>query len=481
MEAKQHLEIEQRNFYFFSYWCDLISRSDSRMMQLSKFAILLITIISLVACGGNDPLEPELEITGIEDPCILYPGQVVPLGFTGRNTPADATVQWWASAGIVVTPLNRLTNYHAPDSTATVIIELTLVVAGKVLNNTQVSCEIQGDSPTRVSPDSGSHCPSLPGSLIDLEPINPHNLNRLKLVGQIIAPQRIISVALSGDGEWLVAISTGGVCIYEVSSLAEKYAYRLAGLTSATFSHRGDFVSAGDETGGIKVWRLRPNSLEMSGLHSNDPTNHTQRITDLAFNMAGSWLASASTDNTLRVWNTHTNSQLNNFGQHNTPVHSLAWVQENMLVSGDSDGVLTLWRINGDLSLDKLDVHELNKGMVTNIVYNADKAFFASSSNENTEIVLWRITSNELLPLRTFLGHSQSIASINFNFNGQLLVSASNDTNVIIWDTDTGRELRKLTDQEAVVYEAAFSPQGNLLITASHDGVLRLWGVPREQ
>jgi WD40 repeat protein len=64
---------------------------------------------------------------------------------------------------------------------------------------------------------------------------------------------------------------------------------------------------------------------------------------------------------------------------------------------------------------------------------------------------------------------------VAFSPDGQLLATASDNGRVRLWDPATGEHWSTLTVQARAVYGVAFSPDGRLLATASDDKTARLW------
>ena len=77
----------------------------------------------------------------------------------------------------------------------------------------------------------------------------------------------------------------------------------------------------------------------------------------------------------------------------------------------------------------------------------------------------------------TLEGHTNTVTSLSFAPNGEILASGSNDKSVRFWDTETGKLIRVLDDHNDEVKSIAFFPNGRILASVTWNGFIRIWNV----
>ena len=193
---------------------------------------------------------------------------------------------------------------------------------------------------------------------------------------------------------------------------------------------------------------------------------HQRSVYSVAFSPDGQRLATASFDNTARIWDNQGN-QLAVLRGHQDWVYSVAFSPDGKrLATASFDKTARIWDNQGN----EIAVLRGHKSRVNSVAFSPDGQRLATASNDKTARI-WDNQGNEIAVLR---GHKSRVNSVAFSPDGQRLATASFDKTARIWDNQ-GNEIALLRGHQDWVYSVAFSPDGQRLATASDDKTARIW------
>lgn len=101
--------------------------------------------------------------------------------------------------------------------------------------------------------------------------------------------------------------------------------------------------------------------------------------------------------------------------------------------------------------------------------------YIASAAMDNV-ILLWDL--NRQLPPNRLIGHKNQINDLKFSPNGNLLVSASSDESLKFWEVDFDskpKEVSLIKAHNARIRSINFSCDGLLLSSCGDDKLVKLW------
>ncbi|KAF2676051.1 hypothetical protein K458DRAFT_425005 [Lentithecium fluviatile CBS 122367] len=138
---------------------------------------------------------------------------------------------------------------------------------------------------------------------------------------------------------------------------------------------------------------------------------------------------------------------------HSSSVWSVAFSHDSARVaSASGDNTVKIWDASSGECLST---------SVWSVAFSHDSARVASASRDNT-VKIWDASSGECLS--TLEGHSDSVRSVAFSHDSARVASASGDKTVKIWDASSGECLQTL-DVGKILYRIAFDVSGSHLNT----------------
>ncbi|KAH6856903.1 WD40-repeat-containing domain protein [Chaetomium sp. MPI-CAGE-AT-0009] len=180
-------------------------------------------------------------------------------------------------------------------------------------------------------------------------------------------------------------------------------------------------------------------------------------------------LASASHDDTVKIWNPATGQCIATLNGHMNIVRSVAWSPDAaQLVSGSDDKSIKIW----DPATGQCVATFSHNDCVSSVAWSPDAVRLASASYDKT-IKVWDLATKQCIAVLN--GHRDTILSVTWSPDAARLASASYDQTIKVWDLATKQCIAVLNGHRDTISSVAWSPNAARLASASHDNTIKIW------
>ena len=337
----------------------------------------------------------------------------------------------------------------------------------------------------------------------------------------------VLSVAFSPDGNTIASggghVEGLGPGIQLLDIKTGKHLEAFGGpyaTLSVCFSPDGELLASGDDRNNdTHLWDAQTGELIAN--FKGDMPFGSPNVNSVAFSPNGKTIASGSSDGTIRLWNTYIaeDELIKYLVGHTKSVNSVVFSPNgNTIISTGAEGVC-LWNVDTGEFMDEFRVPSVSatfspdgntfaSGSVAGIyMWDAHTFKFFKTLMENVgledigslaardigsvgsvdfspdgntivscggnDIHLWDPHTHQLL--KTLIGHTEPVNSVVFSPDGEIIASASDDRTIRLWNVNARKLIKTLMGHTDSVNRVVFSSDGETIASSSNDRTVRLW------
>ncbi len=283
----------------------------------------------------------------------------------------------------------------------------------------------------------------------------------LESVVHAIAVARDGSVA-TGTSDTLVTLWRAAGSLPALDTPTTVMRTHMGRVFAVAFAPDGNRLASAGEDPQVLVWDL------ITGKHIA-LEGHDQPVRSVAFSPDGETVATAGDEGLVRQWSAATGTLLRTLGKTQA-ISSITYGPDGTLIGIGDDGALLRWdAISGAATTRNLKARAL--------VVRHDGKAVAISGTTDTEI--FALDGGQLAPypMLRLDGPTGEVRAVAFTPDGSRVITASTDGIVRVWDAKKGKLVGTRDAHGGPITSVALSVDGNTLWVASEDHSIRAWDI----
>ncbi|MDQ7821605.1 MAG: caspase family protein [Candidatus Eremiobacteraeota bacterium] len=242
------------------------------------------------------------------------------------------------------------------------------------------------------------------------------------------------------------------------------------GITSCAFNPQGTIIATASKDETAKLWDAKSGKLiaTMAGHRwVEDDIPYSSGLYSLAFSPDGSTLATGSSDTTIRLWSVTTGKTVATLKGHKEKITALLFLPDgNTIVSGSEDNSVKFWNVKSGREEGAL----ATEYDVAALAFNPRDRSIAVGTSDGIIII-----DGASRKKKSGWAKRKSVKALSFSADGTCLAAVSGTHEITFWDPSSGKETGAYTHEDnQYPVDVKFAARAQVLVSTTYNKV-SLW------